>query len=165
MDWMLLWWLLAGLLVLAGLAGTVLPAVPGVPLVLVGLFLGAWIGQFEVVGWMTLAVLALLTVLAQVVDFVASAFGAQYAGASSRAFWGATLGAIIGIFFGLPGIILGPFAGAVIGEISTGAGLRQSSKAGLGAWLGMIFATAIKLAIAFLMIGIFIFQLGFQQAV
>ncbi|HMB60250.1 MAG TPA: DUF456 domain-containing protein, partial [Xanthomonadales bacterium] len=108
---------------------------------------------------------ALLTVLAQVVDFVASAFGAQYAGASSRAFWGATLGAIIGIFFGLPGIILGPFAGAVIGEISTGAGLRQSSKAGLGAWLGMIFATAIKLAIAFLMIGIFIFQLGFQQAV
>jgi len=164
MDWMILWWLMAGLLVIAGLAGTILPAVPGVPLVLVGLFIGAWIGQFETVGWLTLGVFALLTVLAQVVDFIASAFGAKYTGASARAFWGATLGAVVGIFFGLPGIILGPFAGAVIGEISTGAGWHQSGRAGLGAWLGMIFATAIKLAIAFLMIGIFIFQLGWEQA-
>lgn len=161
---MILWWLLAGLLVLAGLAGTVLPAVPGVPLVLAGLFIGAWAGHFEAVGWMTIGILALLAVLAQVVDFIASAFGTKYAGASARAFWGATIGALVGIFFGLPGIILGPFAGAVIGEISTGAGFHQSSRAGLGAWLGIVFATAIKLAIAFLMIGIFIFQLGWQQA-
>jgi len=162
MDWTILWWLLAGLLVVAGLAGTVVPALPGVPLVFAGLLLGAWISHFEAVGWLTLGVFALLTVLAQVLDFLASAFGAQYAGASARAFWGATIGALVGLFFGIPGLILGPFAGAVLGEISAGSGLRQSSRAGMGAWLGMIFATAIKLAIAFVMIGIFLFQLGWS---
>lgn len=165
MDWMILWWLLAGLLVIAGLAGTVVPALPGVPLVLAGLFIGAWIGDFAAVSWVTLGILTLLAVIAQVVDFLASAFGAHYAGAGIRAFWGATIGAIVGIFFGVLGMVLGPFIGAVLGEISGGAGLRQSSRAGLGAWLGMLFATAIKLAIAFLMIGIFIFQLGWEQAV
>jgi hypothetical protein len=162
MDWTILWWLLAGLLVVAGLAGTVVPALPGVPLVFSGLLVGAWIGNFEAVGWLTLGVFAVLTALAQGLDFLASAFGAQYAGAGARAFWGATIGALVGMFFGIPGLILGPFAGAVLGEISAGSGLRQSSRAGMGAWLGMIFATAIKLAIAFVMIGIFLFQLGWN---
>lgn len=163
MDWTILWWLLAGLLVIAGLAGTVAPALPGVPLVMAGLFIGAWIGDFVEVGWLTLGLFALLTVVGQVVDFLASAFGVRYTGAGVRAFWGATLGAIVGIFFGLPGLLLGPFIGAVLGEISSGRTLVESGKAGLGAWLGMMFAIAIKLAISFLMIGIFIFQLGWNQ--
>lgn len=158
MDWSVLWWLLVVLLVLAGLAGTVVPALPGVPLVFAGLFLGAWIGGFQAVGWVTLAVFAALTVLALVIDFIAGAFGTRYAGAGARAFWGATIGAIAGLFFGLPGIILGPFAGAVIGELSGGRDWRQSGRAGLGAWLGVIFATALKLAIAFLMIGLFVLR-------
>ena len=162
MDWTILWWLLAVLLIAAGLAGTVAPALPGVPLVLAGLFVGAWIGDFETTGWPTLGVFILLTILAQLLDFVASAFGAQFAGAGARAFWGATLGALVGLFFGVAGLILGPFVGAVLGEISAGSGLRQSGRAGIGAWLGMVLATAIKLAIAFLMIGIFLFQLGWQ---
>ncbi len=161
---MILWWVVATLLVTAGLAGTVIPALPGVPLVMAGLFVGAWINHFAIVGWVTLGILALLTVFAQVVDFLASAFGVRYSGAGVRAFWGATLGAIVGIFFGIPGLVLGPFAGAVVGELSSGSGWRQSSRAGLGAWLGMLFATAIKLAIAFLMIGIFIIQLGWGQS-
>ena len=160
---MVLWWLLAGLLVVAGLAGTVVPALPGVPLVLSGLVLGAWIGHFETVGWLTLGIFVLLTILAQLLDFLASAFGTRYTGASAKAFWGATIGAVIGIFFGIPGMVLGPFMGAVLGEISAGSGLTQSGRAGLGAWLGMMFATAIKLAIAFLMIGIFIFRVGWQK--
>ena len=164
MDWVILWWVLAGLLVLAGLAGTVIPALPGVPLVLAGLFVGAWIGEFATVGWGTLWIFVLLTVMAQLVEFAASAMGARYAGAGVRAFWGAAIGAVVGLFFGIPGLVLGPFVGAVVGEISSGSGWRQSGKAGLGAWLGMMFATAIKLAIAFLMIGIFIFQVGFRTA-
>jgi hypothetical protein len=163
MDWMILWWVVVALLVIAGLAGTVIPALPGVPLVMAGLFVGAWIGNFESVSWLTLGILTLLTVFAQVVDFLASAFGVRYTGAGVRAFWGATAGAIVGIFFGIPGLVLGPFVGAVLGEISSGTGWRQSSRAGLGAWLGMLFATAIKLAIAFLMIGIFIFQIGWGE--
>ena len=157
MDWTYLWWLLAGLLVIAGLAGTVLPALPGVPLVFAGLFIGAWIGDFQEVGWVTLGILAALAAVAWAVDFIAGAAGTRYLGASTRAFWGATLGALVGIFFGLPGMLLGPFIGAVVGELSGGSGLAHSGRAGLGAWLGMVVATAVKLALVFLMIGIFVF--------
>ena len=73
---------------------------------------------------------------------------------------GAT-GAIAGIFFGIVGMLLGPFIGAVVGELSGGSDMVQSGRAGVGAWIGMVIATAVKLAIAFLMVGIFIFQLGF----
>jgi len=163
MDWTILWWILAGLVVIAGLAGTVIPALPGVPLVFAGLFLGAWIGNFETIGWITVGILAMLAIVAWAVDFLAGALGAKYLGASSRAFWGATFGAIAGIFFGLPGIVLGPFIGAVLGELSVGSDLLQSGRSGLGAWLGMVVATAAKLAIAFLMIGMVIFKLGFAQ--
>ena len=106
----------------------------------------------------------MLAMVAWAVDFLAGALGAKYLGASSRAFWGATFGAIVGIFFGLPGIVLGPFIGAVLGELSGGGDLLQSGRSGIGAWLGMVVATAVKLAIAFLMIGMVIFKLGFSQA-
>ena len=159
MDWTILLWLLAGLLVIAGLAGTIIPAMPGVPLVFAGLFAGAWIGDFQNVGWVTIGILAALATIAWIVDFVAGAAGARYLGASSRAFWGATLGAIVGIFFGLVGMLLGPFIGAVIGELSGGTDIVSSGRAGVGAWLGMVVATAIKLALVFLMIGIFAFSI------
>lgn len=161
MDWTILWWLLASLVIIAGLAGTVVPALPGVPMVFLGLLLGAWIGDFELIGWGTIGVLAVLAAIAWVVDFLAGAAGARYLGASSRAFWGATIGAIVGIFFGLVGMLLGPFIGAVLGELSGGSNMVQSGKAGVGTWIGMVLATAVKLAIAFLMVGIFIFRLGF----
>jgi uncharacterized protein YqgC (DUF456 family) len=162
-DWGILWWIVAALLVVAGLAGTVVPALPGVPLVFAGLFVGAWIGDFEAVGWTTLGILAVLAAIAWVVDFLAGAMGARYLGATSRAFWGATLGAFVGIFFGIAGMLLGPFIGAMIGELSGGNSLVSSGRAGVGAWLGIVVATAIKLALVFLMIGIFVFGYGVEQ--
>jgi hypothetical protein len=161
MDWTILWWVLAVLIIIAGLAGTVVPALPGVPMVFLGLLFGAWIGKFEIIGWTTIGILAALAIIAWVVDFLAGAAGARYLGASSRAFWGATFGAIAGIFFGVVGMLLGPFIGAVLGELSGGSSMVQSGRAGFGAWIGMVLATAVKLAIAFLMIGIFVFRLGF----
>ena len=161
MDWAILWWVLAVLIIIAGLAGTVVPALPGVPLVFLGLFVGAWAGNFETIGWTTIGILAVLAIIAWVVDFLAGAAGTRYLGASSRAFWGATIGAVAGIFFGIVGMLLGPFIGAVLGELSGGNDVVQSGRAGIGAWVGMILATAVKLALAFLMIGIFIFSLGF----
>jgi len=158
MDWNVLWWLLVILLAVGGLLGVVLPALPGVPLVFLAVVLGAWINGFEHTGWFTLGIFAALTLFAQLLDFIASAWGTQYADASAHAFWGATIGAIVGIFFGIPGLLLGPFVGAVLGEMSSGRGLRQSGRAGLGAWLGMILGTAAKLTIAFLMIGTFVVQ-------
>jgi uncharacterized protein YqgC (DUF456 family) len=158
MDWTILWWILAVLVVIAGLAGTIIPALPGVPLVFAGLLIGAWADHFDTVGWATIGILALLALIAWLVDFVAGALGARYLGASSRAFWGATAGAFVGIFFGLAGMLLGPFIGAVLGELSGGSDVLNSGRAGIGTWLGMAVATAIKLGIVFLMIGIFIFR-------
>lgn len=161
MDWTLLWWVLAVLVVLAGLAGTIVPALPGIPLIFLGLFIVAWIQDFTVVGWTAVGILAALTAIGWLVDLLAGAVGARYLGASKRSFWGAMIGAIVGMFFGLPGIILGPFIGAVLGELSGGRDVIHSSRVGVGTWLGMVVATAVKLAIAFLMIGIVIIQLGF----
>ena len=156
MDWTILWWVLAALIVISGLIGMVVPAIPGVPMMFAGLLLAAWSTGFETVGWGTLTVLAVLTLIAIVIDFLAAAFGAKRSGASQRAFWGATLGAIVGMFFGLPGIILGPFFGAVAAELSAGHGTRQAGRSGYGVWVGLILGTAAKLSIAFLMLGIFL---------
>jgi uncharacterized protein YqgC (DUF456 family) len=162
MDWTILWWILAALIVIGGLAGTVVPALPGVPLILAGLVLGAWSTGFEPVGWGTIAVLGALTALAVLIDFLSAAFGAKRQGASPRAFWGATLGAIVGLFFGLAGIILGPFIGAVAAELSAGSGAQQAGRSGYGVWIGLVLGTAAKLAIAFMMLGIFFMKQFFS---
>ena len=97
MDWSILWWILAGLLMIAGLVGTVVPALPGVPMVFAGLLLLAWSTGFEPVGLGTLGVLGILTALSILIDFLAASLGAKRLGASQRAFWGATLGAVVGL--------------------------------------------------------------------
>jgi uncharacterized protein YqgC (DUF456 family) len=154
-DATLLLWLLAAILVLAGLVGLLLPIIPGVPLVFAGLLVAAWAEDFAYVGTGTLVLLAVLVGLAYVVDFAATAMGAKRFGASKRAVVGAALGALVGIFFGLPGILLGPFIGAVIGELSAQRGLRDAGRAGLGATLGLVLGVAAKLALAFSMLGVF----------
>jgi len=156
MDWIILWWVLAALIVLIGLAGVVIPALPGIPIMFAGFALAAWSTGFEPVGWGTLGVLGALTVLSVMIDFLSAAFGAKRQGASPRAFWGATLGAIVGLFFGLPGIVLGPFIGAVVAEFATGSGAHQAGRSGYGVWVGLVLGTAAKLAIAFLMLGIYL---------
>ena len=161
MDWTVLWWILAALVVVGGLVGTIVPALPGVPLVFAGLLLAAWTGDFVQVSWTTIGTLGALTALAWLIDFLAAAMGAKRLGASQRAFWGAAFGAVVGMFFGIPGIILGPFVGAVVAEISAGRSVNEASRAGYGAWIGVVIGTAAKLAIAFLMVGIFIFSQWF----
>jgi hypothetical protein len=162
MDWSILWWILAGLLMIAGLVGTVVPALPGVPMVFAGLLLLAWSTGFEPVGLGTLGVLGILTALSILIDFLAASLGAKRLGASQRAFWGATLGAVVGLFFGLPGIILGPFVGAVSAELSAGRGAVQAGRSGYGAWIGIVLGTAAKLTIAFLMLGIVLLKYLFN---
>jgi uncharacterized protein YqgC (DUF456 family) len=156
MDWTILWWILAVLIILVGLAGVVLPALPGIPIMFAGLMLAAWSTDFEPVGWGTLSVLGALTILSVIIDFLSAAFGAKRQGASPRAFWGATLGAVVGLFFGLVGIVLGPFIGAVAAEMSAGSGAHQAGRSGYGVWVGLVVGTAAKLAIAFLMLGVFL---------
>ena len=111
-------WLLAFILVIVGIVGTVVPGLPGPILVFAGVLLAAWGDGFARIGAGTLILLALMTIAAYAVDFAASAVGVRLAGASTRAAVGAALGAVAGLFFGLPGLILGPFVGAVLGELT-----------------------------------------------
>ncbi len=158
---MVLLWLAVVGLILVGMAGTVLPALPGVPLVFAGLWLGAWIDDYARVSVTTLIVLGVLTGLALLIDFVASALGAKRVGASPQAIWGAVIGSIAGLFFGLPGIILGPFVGAVVGELAAQRNLDRATKVGIATWMGLLFGTIVKLAMSLTMIGIFVFAYFF----
>jgi uncharacterized protein YqgC (DUF456 family) len=148
--------LVGALLVVIGIIGTVVPALPGTLLVFVGLLVAAGAEGFQKVGWFTLSILALLTLCSFVVDFLATKFGAKRVGASWAALVGATLGAIVGIFLGLPGFIFGPFLGAVIGEYLAKRNWRQASRVGFGTWLGMLLGIAGKLTLVFTMVGIFL---------
>jgi len=155
MDMHLLWYLIAGALILAGLAGTVLPALPGLPLVFAGMLLAAWAGNFEQIGGWTIAVLALLTLVSIGVDLAATALGAKRVGAGKAAMIGAALGTLVGAFFAIPGLILGPFLGAMVAELARGRELAHASKVGFGTWVGLALGTVLKLGLAFAMLGIF----------
>jgi uncharacterized protein len=154
-------WLLAAILVVVGIAGTVLPAVPGAPLVFLGLVCGAWADGFRKVGWFTLSILAVLMVLTLIVDLLASRWGAKRVGASWLALAGAFVGTLVGLFFNIPGLIFGPFLGAVAGEWLAVRNLRQAGKVGIGTWLGMILGIGAKLALVFAMVGIFALAYAF----
>jgi uncharacterized protein YqgC (DUF456 family) len=156
MDPTTLWYLLAAALVLVGLAGVILPALPGLPLVFAGMLLAAWAGDFERIGALTLVVLGLMTVLSLVADFLATAAGAKRVGAGPLAVWGAALGTLAGIFWGPLGLVLGPFVGALLGELWHTRALRRAAHVGLATWLGLLLGTVLKLALAFAMLGLFV---------
>ncbi|MBB4129454.1 DUF456 domain-containing protein [Xanthomonas sp. 3075] len=155
MDTTVVYYVLAGALVLVGLAGVVLPALPGLPLVLAGLLVAAWADGFNHVGWIPLVVLGVITALSFVVDFLATLYGAQRVGASKLALWGSVIGAIVGIFFMPIGLFVGPFAGAWIGEYHQTRKTGQATKVGIGTWLGIMLGTATKLALGLCMLGVF----------
>jgi uncharacterized protein YqgC (DUF456 family) len=149
-------WILGIALIAVGIAGIVLPALPGHTLIFVGLLLAAWADHFQRVGTGMLIAIGLVAAASYGVDFVAAALGARHLGASKRAMAGAGLGTLLGFFLGLPGIIVGPFIGAVIGELTVHRDWKRVGKAGVAAWIGFAIGTAVKVAIAFVMIGLFL---------
>lgn len=152
----ILLWTLALLLVAVGVAGTIMPGLPGTVLVLAGLVLAAWIDGFSRVGAPTVAVLVGLTLLAYAADLVAGALGAKRSGASMRAAAGAGLGALVGLFFGIVGVLIGPFLGAVLAELSLHGNLERAGRAGIGTWLGMAVGATVKVSLVFMMIAVFL---------
>ncbi|MGZ5032664.1 MAG: DUF456 domain-containing protein [Usitatibacter sp.] len=151
-----IYYLLAAAIVIVGLIGTVLPFIPGVLLVFGGLFLAAWADGYARVGAVGLSIIAALGLLSLAADFAASLLGAKRAGASPLALIGAAIGGGIGLFLGIPGLILGPFAGAVAGELLARGRIAQAGKVGIGTWLGLAVAAVLKVVIAFLMIATFL---------
>ena len=152
-------WAIGIALVIIGLVGTVLPALPGAMLIVAGLVVAAWADGFTKVGVLTLVLIGAIGAASYLVDFAAAALGAKKFGASPRAMIGAGLGTLLGLFLGLPGIIIGPFLGAVIGELTVHRDMAKVGKAGLAAWIGFLAGMAVKVGIAFLMIGIFLLAL------
>ena len=160
MDWNILWYVIAGILIVAGLVGAILPNLPGIPVMFGGMLLAAWIGHFQKIPVWVIVVLGALAGFSVMFDFVAGSVGARRYGASKAAVWGAFLGTIVGLFFGVPGIILGPFAGAVIGQLASGSPVDHAARVGVGTWVGLMVGTAIKLAVAFMMLGMFALTLA-----
>jgi uncharacterized protein YqgC (DUF456 family) len=149
-------WIVAGVLVIAGIIGTVAPILPGSVLVFAGLLMAAWIDGFEKVGWVPLAVLGVLTALTFLADIAASGGGAKKAGASKQAVIGATIGTVVGIFFGIIGIFVGPFVGAAAGEFLAKRDLVRAGKVGYGTLFGLVLGAAMKIALALAMVGVFV---------
>lgn len=162
MEWQII---VAILLVVAGIAGTVLPMLPGVPLVFAGLLLAAWHGGFDQVSILTMVIIGVIAGLAWAVDFFASIVTAKKVGASKYALWGAGIGAVVGIAGGIVGLIIGPAIGAIIGELISHKNTTKqaiskeattkATTVGIAAGLGFVLALAIKIVLVLTMLAIF----------
>jgi uncharacterized protein YqgC (DUF456 family) len=152
----LILFIIGGILAVTGLAGMVLPFLPGAPLLFLGLLCAAWAEDFNYIGLRTLLLLGCMAALTYLVEFAAAILGAKSLGGSRRAMTGAAVGGVVGIFFGIPGVLLGPLAGAILGELSLQRSLTHASRAGFGTVVGMAVGMAGKLAIGIAMVGIFL---------
>ena len=152
-------WIVVVVLIGVGIAGTVIPALPGHPMIFAGGWLAAWIGHYEEIGWVTLVVLGVLTVIGFAVDWVSQAMGAKRAGATKYGTAGALIGTIAGLFMGIFGILFMPLVGAFVGEYIAQKDLKIATNVGWATWVGMMVGAALKVAIAFMMVGIIIFAL------
>lgn len=159
MDISLAFYILGGLLMLVGIIGIVLPALPGVPLMFAGMLMVAWAGDFSLLGPGMLVVLGVLTLLSVVLDVLAGLIGAQRVGASRLALAGAAIGTVVGLFFGLIGVVFGPFIGAFLGELAYSRKSTLATRVGVGTWIGLLLGTIAKIGIAFLMLGVFVLAL------
>ena len=155
-SWMIVVYVVVGALFLAGLAGAVLPFVPGPLLIFIGALVYAAATGFTVLGGGRLVVLGFLTVLGWVLAHFASVLGARRYGASRWAVLGAVLGAIVGILLGPLGLVIGPAAGAVAFELAVTRDLDRSLRGGLGAIIGVLAGTLAHFTIAAIMIALFL---------
>lgn len=157
MDYMSIIILILGIiLVLAGLAGLILPILPGPALICAGLIFAAWADNFSHMGSVTVIILIALAILAHTLDFIAASFGVNKFGASRWASVGAFVGGVVGLFFGLVGVFVGPFIGAFIAELITRNRIEPAFRAGVGSWVGILLGSVAKVALGFAMIGIYI---------
>jgi uncharacterized protein len=148
-------WLLCVALILLGLAGTVLPVLPGTLLVWAGILLGAWIDDFTRVSMGTMVLLSALAMLAWGLDYVAGLLGAKKVNASKEALLGAVIGTVLGLFMGLVGVLFMPLLGAALGEYIAQKNQRRAVEVGVATWVGIMVGLIAKVVLAFIMVGIF----------
>lgn len=144
-----------------GIAGVVLPAIPGSALLVLGAVLVAWAEDFTRVSGWTVAACAAIGLAIWIVDLAAGILGARAFGASKWAILGAGLGLLVGMFFALPGIVLGPAIGAIVLEYARDPNFERALKAGAGAFVGFVLGTAVKVSLAFALVGVLALALVF----
>lgn len=155
----ILLWGASFVLIAVGIAGTILPALPGTILVLAGIVLGAWIDDFTRVGWVALATITVLAVLSWIADYASGVLGAKRAGASRQAVIGAAIGTVAGIFMGFVGVLFMPLVGAAVGEWLARRDQVNAMRVGISTWVGLMLGMVAKVALAFVMVGIFVVAL------
>jgi uncharacterized protein len=138
----------------AGLAGLIVPVLPGSLLLVAGVALMGWASHFTVIGWTTVIAAAVIGLIMVAADHLAGVLGARAFGSSGWAMVGGAVGVVVGLFFGLPGIILGPAVGATAFEFWKDPNLGRAARAGAGALVGFLIGTVVKVALAFVMIGL-----------
>jgi len=143
-------------LIVLGVLGTFIPGIPGPVAVFAGMLLAAWIDHFTRVGWIALVILGALTAAALAIDTVASVMGARRVGASRPALIGALIGTVVGLFFGFVGILIAPFVGAVIGELSSRPHVPSAVRVGVGTWIGPAVGAFAKIVIVLAMLALFL---------
>ena len=141
-------------LIVAGLIGAIVPVLPGIPLIFGGVWLIAGVDDYRHISLWWLLGIGLVGAVGLTLDLLAGALGAKRVGASPRAVWGALLGTVIGLFLGLPGLLLGPFVGAMMGELAAGNSVLRSTQVGMNAWAGLIFGTLVKLVSSVTMVAL-----------
>jgi uncharacterized protein YqgC (DUF456 family) len=145
---------IAIVLIALGLAGAIVPTVPGIPMIFIGIWLIAGVDHYRHLGYGWLICIAAVGAVGLTIDLLAGALGVKRVGASKQAVLGALFGTIVGLCFGLPGLLFGPFLGAVLGELAAGSSVLRSTHVGISAWLGLIFGTIVKLVSSLMMVAI-----------
>ena len=151
----ILLYVIAAALIVVGLVGAIVPTLPGIPLIFGGIWLIAGVDRYHHLGLWWLLGIAVVGAIGLTLDLLAGALGAKRVGASKQAVCGALVGTLIGLFFGLPGLLLGPFIGAALGELAAGSSILRSTDVGMSAWIGLIFGTIIKLVSSLMMVALF----------
>lgn len=147
--------LLLGIAVIvSGIVSLVAPVLPGVAIIYVGVLIVAWADDFTRIGPVMLVVMLGLTLFAMVADNLATLFGARRAGASGWGVFGAGVGALAGLVFGLPGVVLGPAVGALVFEYFRNPDAKRALRAGAGGFLGFVLGVIAKAVFGFLVIGL-----------
>ena len=142
--------IIAGLCMLVGIIGCIIPGLPGTPIAYVGLLI-AQVTERVDFSWQLLLVWGIVTVVVSVLDYIVPAWGTKQFGGTKWGVWGSTIGVFVGLFFGALGVILGPLVGAVLGELLGGKATSDALKAGWGSFIGLLFGTILKLVCCGLM--------------
>ena len=136
--------ILAGLCIVIGIIGCIVPGLPGVPVAYAGLWIAQATERVDF-SWQMLLIWGIVTVVVSILDYVVPAWGTKQFGGTKYGVWGSTIGVFAGLFFGAAGVIIGPLVGAIIGEIIGGKELAQALRAGWGSFISLLFGTILKL--------------------